>query len=93
MPTFDELRQFDERPEPACPYRAAIDYISPIPLFGSGGQAADHGQADIADPPPAALAATAKIVRRRSDIHAQPHTSRDQRTHDAQDPAPPPHTP
>jgi hypothetical protein len=45
---------------------ATIDYVSPVPLFSSGAQAADHGEAEIADPSVSAVKAMAKIhhVRR-----------------------------
>nr|WP_282434880.1 DUF6283 family protein [Nocardia panacis] len=49
-------------------HRAALEYVSPVPLFASGAAAADHGTAEIASPGPAAVRAVDKITRRRSDI-------------------------
>ncbi|MFC9434780.1 DUF6283 family protein [Nocardia sp. NPDC057030] len=49
-------------------FQAAIDYRSPVPLFGSGAEAADHGQSDIHRPSPEAVRAIAKIGRHRSDL-------------------------
>jgi len=43
----------------------AMSYISPIPLFATGAQAAGHGISGIADPDPAARAMIDKIIRRR----------------------------
>lgn len=40
-----------------------IDYVSPVPLFGSGAEAADHGEAEIAAPSPEAVYAMAKVTR------------------------------
>ncbi|WP_280420012.1 DUF6283 family protein [Nocardia carnea] len=48
--------------------QAAAEYRSPVPLFASGAEAADHGQAEIMRPGLAAAAAVEKITRRRSDI-------------------------
>ncbi|MFI1585749.1 DUF6283 family protein [Embleya sp. NPDC020630] len=44
---------------------AAIEYTSPVPLFGSGAEAAAHGLADIDLPGAAARAAIDKITRTR----------------------------
>ncbi|MBS2531563.1 hypothetical protein KGQ20_02130 [Catenulispora sp. NF23] len=44
---------------------AAIEYVSPVPLFDSGNEAADHGMADFHWPGRAAIEATAKIRRLR----------------------------
>ncbi|WP_317983968.1 DUF6283 family protein [Nocardia colli] len=49
-------------------FQAAIDYQSPVPLFGSGAEAADHGQVDIHRPGLEAVRAIAKISRHRSDL-------------------------
>ncbi|MFI7195827.1 Uncharacterised protein [Nocardia africana] len=49
-------------------FQAAIDYRSPVPLFSSGDEAADHGQAGIHRPSPDAVRAIAKICRHRSDL-------------------------
>jgi hypothetical protein len=47
---------------------ATIDYVSPVPLFASGAEAAEHGMAEIGNPGPEAVVAMAKIGRRRSDL-------------------------
>ncbi|WP_433574861.1 DUF6283 family protein [Nocardia brasiliensis] len=52
----------------AATFEAAINYQSPTPLFSSGAEAADHGQADIHRPSPDAVNAIDKISRRRSDM-------------------------
>lgn len=44
------------------------DYVSPVPLFASGAEAAAHGVRDIHRPGPAACTAMAKISRVRTDI-------------------------
>lgn len=46
-------------------YAAAVTYTSPVPLFASGNEAADHGLAGLERPSPAAVAAGAKIQRVR----------------------------
>lgn len=45
--------------------RALYDYTSPVPLFTSGQEAADHGLADVEHPSPFALRASNKILGRR----------------------------
>lgn len=45
---------------------AVRDYRSSVPLFESGDAAADHGLADITHPSPEAVAAAAKVARRRN---------------------------
>lgn len=45
---------------------ATLDYTSPVPLFSSGADAADHGVS--AEPGPEARAVQAKISRVRDDI-------------------------
>jgi hypothetical protein len=35
-----------------------------VPLFGSGNEAADHGQADVEAPSPAAVETAAKLLRK-----------------------------
>lgn len=40
----------------------AFDYVSPVPLFGSGREAHDHGVAEIENPSRAARLATAKLA-------------------------------
>jgi hypothetical protein len=46
---------------------AAADYISPVPLFASGREAADHGLAEVAAPGVDAVAAISKLARARGD--------------------------
>lgn len=48
--------------------QAVIDYVSPVPLFDTGGDAAEHGRADIKHPHEQARATIAKIERKRSDL-------------------------
>lgn len=52
-------------PETAEAVRA---YVSPVPLFASGAEAAAHGRSGIDDPGPAAALAIGKIRRTRTDI-------------------------
>ncbi|MFE7525792.1 DUF6283 family protein [Kitasatospora sp. NPDC057542] len=47
---------------------AVVTYVSPVPLFSSGAEAADHGQADIDRPGPEADRLIDKIIRTRRDI-------------------------
>lgn len=47
---------------------AIRDYVSPVPLFASGAEAAAHGVRDIRDPGLAARTAIAKIARVRTGI-------------------------
>lgn len=47
-------------------YEAAIDYVSPVPLFGSGAQAAEHGRASIADPDVKAQRTIVSLERKRA---------------------------
>jgi hypothetical protein len=42
---------------------AVLDYVSPVPLFASGAEAAAHGMADIEAPGPEAAAAQGKLLR------------------------------
>lgn len=44
---------------------STFDYVSPIPLFGSGLEAAEHGLSGIEAPDGAALLAIAKLEARR----------------------------
>lgn len=44
---------------------AAIEYVSPVPLFGSGNEAADHGMADYHRPGRKTIEAIAKVRRLR----------------------------
>lgn len=45
-------------------------YTTPVPLFTSGREAAEHGMADIENPSPAAIRAAEKIQDRRRRTHA-----------------------
>lgn len=45
-----------------------IDYVSPVPLFASGAEAAAHGMRDIQQPSAEASHAVRKILRVRDDI-------------------------
>ncbi|QFG10349.1 DUF6283 family protein [Mycobacterium phage DyoEdafos] len=45
-----------------------FDYTSPVPLFTSGHEAAEHGMRDIDAPDEDAERAIAKIVKRRNDV-------------------------
>ncbi|MFD5015348.1 DUF6283 family protein [Streptomyces chartreusis] len=53
-------------------FAAAAAYQPPIALFGSGSEAADHGQADIHWPDGEAARLIAKIARTRSDLRNGP---------------------
>lgn len=53
----------------AATYTAAINYQSPVTLFASGTEAAEHGAADIEQPTTAARRAIEKITRQRPDVH------------------------
>ncbi|WP_280216722.1 DUF6283 family protein [Nocardia neocaledoniensis] len=44
-------------------------YESPVPLFASGGEAAEHGQRDIDQPGLDAQLAIRKVARTRSDLN------------------------
>ncbi|MFJ2607950.1 DUF6283 family protein [Streptomyces sp. NPDC087425] len=50
-------------------FRAAVGYQSPVPLFGSGNEAADHGQAEMCQPGAEASRLIGKISRTRSDLN------------------------
>ncbi|MGW1053578.1 DUF6283 family protein [Streptomyces sp. NPDC002521] len=52
-------------------HQAILEYVSPIPLFTSGGEAATHGQADVDLPSNEAVHLIAKIRRTRGDL--RPH--------------------
>jgi hypothetical protein len=47
------------------------DYESPVPLFASGSEAADHGEIEIEDPPVRARSAIRKITKLR-DLRSKP---------------------
>jgi hypothetical protein len=49
-------------------FRAVVSYSSPVPLFESGDDAADHGQRQIDTPDELAVRTIAKIVRVRGDL-------------------------
>ncbi|WP_413092699.1 DUF6283 family protein [Streptomyces phaeochromogenes] len=59
-----------ERRIDAETFQAAAEYRSPVPLFGSGNEAADHGQADIRRPDRDAARLIGKIIRTRTDLRA-----------------------
>ncbi|MCI3277017.1 DUF6283 family protein [Streptomyces cylindrosporus] len=61
------LALFEDRID-AETFRAAAHYRSPVPLFDSGTEAADHGQADIHRPDHAAALLIHKIIRTRTDL-------------------------
>ncbi|KMO82458.1 DUF6283 family protein [Mycolicibacterium chlorophenolicum] len=48
--------------------RAAMDYVSSVPLFDSGAAAAQHGVRDLAAPGRRANAVIDAIVHRRPDV-------------------------
>ena len=45
---------------------AVLSYVSPLPLFGSGREAAEHGMRDIASPGPAAQRKARQLLRLRA---------------------------
>lgn len=45
-----------------------VDYVSPVPLFSSGAEAAEHGMREIEDPSEEASRIRRKIIKLRSDI-------------------------
>ncbi|MFD5624181.1 DUF6283 family protein [Streptomyces yangpuensis] len=49
-------------------YRAVVDYTSPVPLFSSGGEAADHGLTHLDTPADDARHMIDKISRTRQDL-------------------------
>nr|WP_252981080.1 DUF6283 family protein [Streptomyces chartreusis] len=53
-------------------FAAAAEYQSPVALFASGSEAADHGQADIHWPGGEASRLIGKITRTRSDLRTDP---------------------
>lgn len=48
--------------------QAIADYVSPVPLFATGEEAARHGMSGIDDPGPEAAVLIAKIRRTRNDL-------------------------
>jgi uncharacterized protein DUF6283 len=49
---------------------AVRDYVSPVPLFASGAEAAAHGRSGIEHPGLGAVLAIRKIERKRTDLAA-----------------------
>lgn len=49
-------------------WEAVLDYVSPVPLFASGAEAAEHGQAEIETPGVRAVEAIGKICRVRTNL-------------------------
>lgn len=47
---------------------AVRDYVSPVPLFTSGSEAAKHGMSGMEQPTAEARTAIAKITRARSNL-------------------------
>lgn len=43
-----------------------ISYVSPVPLFGSGTEAAAHGMAEVDAPDEAAIRVMERITRKRA---------------------------
>lgn len=46
----------------------ARNYVSPVPLFANGAEAAAHGHGEIANPSPAARRTIDKLERRRANL-------------------------
>lgn len=46
-------------------YDAVLQYQSPVPLFGSGAEAAEHGKREISNPSPAACAKIQRLLKQR----------------------------
>ena len=58
---------------------AVFEYVSPVPLFTSGAEAAEHGKRDISRPGSAAIAKMGKLRRARAaraDQEADPSGGR-----------------
>ena len=49
-------------------YEAALDYVSPVPLFDSGAEAAAHGLAEIDEPGEKAIKVITKLGRRLDQL-------------------------
>lgn len=47
---------------------ATIGYVSPVPLFASGTEAAGHGMAEIESPSAAARRSQGKLLQRRAGV-------------------------
>ncbi|MER7805377.1 DUF6283 family protein [Streptomyces parvulus] len=54
-------------------FTATSGYHSPVPLFASGREAADHGQAEIPRPGQEAARLIGKISQIRTDLRPLPH--------------------
>jgi hypothetical protein len=52
-------------------YEAALDYECPVPLFGTGLEAAAHGISGVADPDERTLGMIEKLKRKREGRHVQ----------------------
>jgi hypothetical protein len=52
----------------AAAHQAIVEYESPVPLFASGTEAAEHGQADVPEPGADAGRLIHKISRIRTDL-------------------------
>ncbi|MFF4699945.1 DUF6283 family protein [Streptomyces chattanoogensis] len=52
----------------ATTYRAVVEYVSPVPLFPSGSEAAAHGEQGINAPTGQARRLINKITRTRNDL-------------------------
>lgn len=48
--------------------QSVLDYHTSVPLWGSGAEAAEHGERDIDDPSDEACALVEKICNKRDDI-------------------------
>ena len=55
------------RIDPAT-YQAVVEYLSPVPLFASGSEAAEHGEKGIEEPDGNAERLIAKITQNRNDL-------------------------
>ncbi|MCU7827175.1 DUF6283 family protein [Kitasatospora sp. DSM 101779] len=52
----------------AVTYRAIAEYVSLVPLFSSGTEAAEHGLSGISEPGDEARRVIGKVTRVRSDL-------------------------
>jgi hypothetical protein len=50
---------------------AAHEYVSPVPLFGSGAEAAEHGKRHLAEPDDAARVKIAQLIRLQSRLRSR----------------------
>lgn len=51
---------------------AVLEYESPVPLFASGAEAAEHGKRDLVKPDAAARAKIGQLIRLRSQLRSDP---------------------